>query len=988
MSFLQKIKDFFKKIFKKSKSGSITPPNESITPTIGEEQLEIKEGKKEILEEEKLKEKEIKEQKIKEYKEKKKKKPFIRKLPPDLGVEKIDSKGKTIEGRKEDKIIKKDLGRITSESRKPKKEKIPYRVKSKEKLKKFSTKIYSPFIELNFSKIGIYLIIPRQIFRSDTLLDSVIYQIKINNENKKREINAKSLNNGIFEVEKLELELEEPLLNLEIKYPDEFKDAKYIFSYNHLDPRLYIFSGRYQNRAKMIELWDANGNFNLIPKKKLWILHSDKYELELEPSFSEDLWIWDYDYPKFLDLKKKSYISLRNKATNERKKFFCDTSFYLEGKQAPSDDYDDEFPLFTGEQIFINSLRSNPKGWVVWLQPHNDEIESFIIDDNWNGEEPIILKCPEDLGIQEGGSFQIDICTKGTRIAVHQPLFFRYIPFFECKYPRELIVPTQNGHKDELIDVILDESIDNWNIITQSNIQIKTFTQNNQYQVIVPNNQDKISFSLAKNESLMKNINFEITIPRLRWRIGNQNNWTDKIQQIKRDSLNLGIEIPLEVNTNDYNNSYKIITKLYSNEGEESLQETVLNVKSNYHRCYLNQFFDTILTNYSQLTLTLNIENRANGNTYVVKYLEFSERDPIKRFYQYLLKFKGDDQKDFISYYQNYCAEYNNNKKLRLTDLFEVLKFSFNSSESLKNPGRIFRLISLINKDFRNKFINSLPGLFKNVILDLGTSGFEVKNRVDYLEFLIDFEEFFDLTPPTSKETLKLILKKGIDRINNNYLYYQRVKNIFKPEITNLDKILIQNFKNQIIRAKKMLKNAKEILRDNQFFAFCNVCYQSAFSMLRAYLFFEDNFPLNKPNLTINQMYIIAFQEELGKYLDNFNRIEANRYKIESKHAFYAYKYAEKIYTNIRNKYGFLKSKEEISEKKVQLEKFEWPFNRSEIPDVIRDFIIKHKEFKKRNQPIQNAIPRGFRKLGIVKLNYRYDKDKIIIYGLMRKTKK
>ncbi len=916
---------------------------------------------------------------------KKTQKPYIKKTPPKLG-KKEKNKKKRSSLRKEKKDLIVDLGKIFSKSRKTKKGRESERLRVDSEIRKVSTDIRSPFIEFNFSEITINLVIPKQIINLTSPISSVVYHIKINEDNFKETASIKQLNNTYYEVEKREIALHEPLQSFQITYPILFKNVKYSFNYYHKDTDLYIFSGRYQDRAKMIELWDKEGKLNLIPKKKLWIFHPDIYELGVEYNLAEDLWIWNYNTPKLVDLREKSFIYLKNRETGQLKKFACDVSFHLEGEQTPSDDFDEEFPLFTGREISLISPRINPDGWVIWLQ--NKEIGSYKLNDNWSGENPFVLKCHEDLRILEG-TFQLDIADKGMRIPI-ETIHFRYAFHIECEYPRDLVIPTRDGHKNELVCIGLEESIENWNILIDSDVHIKEDYDNNQYQIIIPKIQDTVNFSLKKDKSDIKKLNFEITIPRLKWRIGNQKEWTGKILEKNRNTLTAGIDLFLEVNTNDYNNSYKIMIQLFSAEKNQLLQETTLSMENIYHSCNLNRFFDTILTNYNHLFLSLEIINRTTDKRYpLVNILEFPDRDPIKRLYKSLLEFQRDRIEEFYQYYKNYCSKNNETKEFSVNELFEVLTLSFNQSKSLKETGLIYKLLSKINDTFRKGFENSLLGLFKNIILKMGNTGIEIKDRIEYLEFCIDFENYFDIPPPNTKDVLNLILKKEINVINDNYLYYNRLCKIFKPDISNFDDIRKNLFKKQLYKGVKILKNANDNFKDNMYLKCCESSYKAAFIMLKALLFFEHIYPKDKSYLSITQMYLIAFRENFSKYLDNFKKLREKNFNLKQNHAWYAYKNSEKIFRKIKRRYDFIYPQlKNPKNQKTSLDNFEWRFPKNDIPDVIRSYIKKIQKYKTTYHSNFCPLPPGLIKLGIREINIRYDKEEILVYGLQKKMRK
>ncbi len=963
-----KLRDYFKKLKDKLTITKVKPgPESAVKP----DEMKVEAVVKKI----KVPKREKEELKIS-------KKPYIKKTPPELGKkEKSEKKKKEIVQKKEEIIV--DLGKKPSKSRKSKKVKKPERLKVESEIRKVSAEIRRPFVELNFSELAINLIIPKQVINLTSPISSVVYRVKINEESFNEIANIKQLNNTYYEVERREIEMHEPLLSFQVKYPIIFNNTKYSFNYYHKDTALYIFSRRYKDRAKMIELWDQEGKINLIPKKKLWVLHHDLYELEVEYNLSEDLWIWNYSMPKFVDLREKSFICLKNRENGQPKKFACNISFYLEGDQTPSDDFGEEFPLFTGGAISLISPRINPDGWVIWLQ--NKEIGSHKLNDNWSGENPFDLKCPEDLGILEG-TFQLDITDKGTRIPI-ETIYFRYSLHIECEYPRELVIPTHDGHKNELICIGLEESIENWNILLNSDVLIKEVNGNNQYQIIVPKNQDTVNFSLKKKNSDFKKLMFEITIPRLKWKIGNQKEWTGKILEKNRNILITGIDLFLEVTTNDYNNSYKIMLQLFSAENNQLLQETTLIMETINHMCNLNRFFDTILTNSNHLFLSLEVINRTTNYKYpVVNILEFPDRDTIRRLYKFLLEFQRERMEEFILSYKNYCSKNNENKKFSVDELFEVLTLSFNQSNSLEDTGIIYKLLSKINYTVKKGFQNSLRGLFKNIILNKGNSGIEIKDRIEYLEFRIDFENYFDLSPPDTQDIFKLILKKNINVINDNYLFYNRLCNIFKPDISNFEDFRVNLLEKHLFNGLKRLNEANDNFENKMYSKCCESSYKAVFKTLKALLFFEHKYPDDKNYLSITQMYSIAFKENFSKYLDNFKKLHEKNYNLNQKHAWRAYKSAEEIFSKIKRGYDFFYShlKNPLKQKTI-LNKFEWRFPKNDIPDVIRDYLQKHKTQYHSNYC---SIPPGFLKFGIRELNIRYDKEEIIVYGLQIKKNK
>jgi hypothetical protein len=197
-----------------------------------------------------------------------KKKPYRKKTQIELGKkkEKKDVK-ETIKEKNEPKIIKKDLGRKTAPIRAPKKKRSNSKKRTTPKID--LTRISMPFIELNFSSFQINLVIPNQIIMLDEVVEKFHYKIELNSKKLTQTAQVSKLNTKYFKVEKIEIEIEEPLEHFKVIYPEEFKNSRYILEYFHKENEIYIFSGRYQNKAKTIELLDKDGKYNLIPKIKL-----------------------------------------------------------------------------------------------------------------------------------------------------------------------------------------------------------------------------------------------------------------------------------------------------------------------------------------------------------------------------------------------------------------------------------------------------------------------------------------------------------------------------------------------------------------------------------------------------------------------------------------------------------------------------------------------------------------------------------------------
>ena len=890
-NIIERLQNFISRIKQKLGKKKDIPISEKVT-TVKEEREELKSFQENDQEITTAEEDEIK-----------KKKPYIKKTPNKLGKGKISRGEKASrQKQKEEEIIY--LGNIYAKPRKPKKLETSKKDTKLETSRRLISEIRRPYIELDFSLYEIVLVIPTQIIKLDAPINSVNYKIEINNKKITRSTKIRNIDDKFHEVEKIAVELTTPLQNFQIEYPQEFRKTRYVFRYKHKDLDLYIFNGRYRNRAKMIELWNEEGNLNIIPKKKIWILHSDECQLEKTPNLIEDtFWIWNFDNPKLLDLTNASSISLRNIKNNKFKRYPCDVEFYLEGKIIPGDDFDTEYPIFTSNEISIHSPRINQEGWIVWLQ--NEGIGADLIHDNWTGENPIILTCPDDLSI-DCGSFQIDICSKKNRIPI-QTLFFRYVPIMKIEYPRDLIIPDENGHKPERVEIDLKHDISQWDLNTDQTINSQIDTLRKEFLIEIPKKIDTVNLTLEKKKLTQEKFELEITIPRLKWRIGEKQEWTGRVHQIKRESLASGIDFPIEVMTNDYHNQYQIDSVLRVYNTLEDLQEFKLERKYSFYSFYLNPFFTTILSSNEKLGFYFRITNITRKKEYDVIYLIIPETEKsINDYFRYLLNCPFKEKNQIISYFNNYSKK--SQIPTTLNQLFEILTLAFNSSESLENPGKIFDLISKANKKFQIAFIESLPRMFKNIILNMGTTGHEIRDKIEYLRFIDDFKKSFNITVPKSQNIFKAIVdqKKAIYSVINNHEYYNRVFDILEEDIPDIKIILL---KKGLKEAIKILQKAKEHFNYEDYNSVCILCYKSAFLMLKSYLNFKD-IRINSQDQTIYKMYLIGFKEELGKYLDNYKRMGYRRQTLNRNHSMAARTITEIIYKEIKNRFSFLKRKE------------------------------------------------------------------------------
>ncbi|MCD6220520.1 hypothetical protein J7K43_09095 [Candidatus Calescamantes bacterium] len=367
-------------------------------------------------------------------------KPRVKKSPTEQKKHKTTiEKEKRIHRAKEKEV---DLGKTRKttttkhvSSAKELLQKTQNEFKKSEKPSLSLSHILSPYIEINFDEAKVFLVLPKQILSIDTVdissQNEFEYRLKINSE-KKRIIAKVSKNEKTIEIEEKRIELKEPLHAFEVNFPEEISGKTY--KYKHKDNIFYIFlpSG---NSGKMYCLYDETGTVNSLPKRNVWILLYEDFELLIEPDIIEERWIWENYQPLNINLKELNELIIRNRKTGTEKRISCEPTFTFDTNNAIFDDFGEISPIFTGDNIKINAPNKNSSGWAVWIQ--NKRAGSKLVKNDWTGDEPLVLNLPDDLPC-EWGEFQIDICEqKGEPITT---LFFRYVPSLRLQYNKELIL--------------------------------------------------------------------------------------------------------------------------------------------------------------------------------------------------------------------------------------------------------------------------------------------------------------------------------------------------------------------------------------------------------------------------------------------------------------------------------------------------------------------------------------------------------------------
>ena len=535
-------------------------------------------------------------------------KPYIKKPPPEKGKREPIEQPR-IERKPSSTELKKtiDLGDIPKKwrTRVPRKsqndENIGWEKADKtQEERELAISIESPFVEINLDEAKIYLILPKQQFKANTVdktSQQLSYRLELNGEQQEVHVKTTTEGDGCVVVEEKRIPLEEPLETFKVAFPDELQGREY--NYNHNGKELYVFVAIGNNRGRMYPLYDKDGNINLLPKRYIWMLLDEDFESQTEPDITEERWIWKKYQPSRIDLSEIDSVVIKHKISGEKKSFGLQSTFHLEGGQLIEDDFRKECPLFTGKTLKIVAPDENQSGWNLWIQ---NKVAGYKVKENWTGKAPLVLKLPEDLPC-DCGEFQLDVCKQSTRIA-DETLFFRFIPYIEFHYPKELLIPdTKKGHSSSMISIKLDGDGE-WKLKSEGSQLVKSI-ESSSYQLELSSEKDTARFSISKQGRLETILNFKITISRLKWRTSKQKTWSDKIHEIKREELIAGEDFYLFVRINDFDNQYDLLSILETN--NQKLQPTGFVRKGMDYQLLLNQFRDTIGNNKSEITLGVEI---------------------------------------------------------------------------------------------------------------------------------------------------------------------------------------------------------------------------------------------------------------------------------------------------------------------------------------------------------------------------------------------
>lgn len=494
----------------------------------------------------------------------------------------------------------------------------------KTKEREVTARIEAPCVELDLDEAKAFLVFPNQQVKLSTpgsIPQQLNYKLVLNG--REQIVGVKVIEDSQYsaKVEERRIEVEGPLENFQAVFPDELQGRTY--GYKHGNGEFYAFIAIGNNRGRMHYLYDKEGNINPVPKRDVWMLLREGFELGTEPDMIWDRWAWDNYQPWHINLKKTNELGVKNRQTGEEERIPCETTFSIEGEQLVGDDFKDQGPLFLGKSAKIKALKENPSGWIVWIQ--NKQAGYRIINESWTGIEALELTLPDDLPC-ECGEFQVDICSQDERVPV-ETLFFRYVSFLQIEHQEELIVPDPyHGHRSEIIKVVLGSNFQDWELSTREKIDLMA----DGCQIELPPEKDILHLSITKRGKPETQIGLRMTIPRLKWGTSKQKVWNDKPLQIKRDELITGEDLYLFVCTNDFDTRYDFLAILEAN--DQKLQEAKFIRKGMIYNLLLNQFYDTLKKNKGKVVLRIEIRKAKNdqelGQAEIIYFPEAVKEKP------------------------------------------------------------------------------------------------------------------------------------------------------------------------------------------------------------------------------------------------------------------------------------------------------------------------------------------------------------------------
>ncbi|MCL4378276.1 MAG: hypothetical protein M1409_07855 [Actinobacteria bacterium] len=414
--------------------------------------------------------------------------------------------------------------RISKSSDKVKILSVEEKKEEKEDAKKKNI-ILKPYIEFELDKQKINLVFPEQQFTNINYpTENWSYKLRLNGIEVSLPVNIEKIENTLI-IKKKTHKIEEPIENLTIKFPNFFNFEE--LDYIHRDKDIYIFTSFSSKKCKMHYLYNATGGVNPIPRKDIWVLLKDNCDFITNPNNTAELWFWEKYRPAFFKLKEINELIFQDHS-GILVEIPYENNFILEGSII-KDGLFDESPLFIGNLALLNSKYENPDGWNIWIQ--NKQLgHDKLISNNWTGTKPLEIKFSDSLPCRFG-EFQLSICTKNSKKPV-DIIFFRYIEFIAFNYKNSLILPYENGHKDEKIQILFNEDSGDWKIITQDTTEkIKEG-----YELIIKE-KDVADFNIANIHNPRIRLPIRIRIPKLLWKLSENKKFVDKEIDLTRDNI-------------------------------------------------------------------------------------------------------------------------------------------------------------------------------------------------------------------------------------------------------------------------------------------------------------------------------------------------------------------------------------------------------------------------------------------------------------------
>lgn len=468
-------------------------------------------------------------------------------------------------------------------------------------------RIQAPYFEISLNEGKVYIVFPEQLLELDSipLSEQIVYSVEINGKKKEISTRVRIHNETNLSVDEAKITLDEPFSKFKVIYPEILQQREY--NYTHNDKSLYFFVAVGNDRGRMFYSFDPAGNPNPLPKKNLWILLKDNLEVGTEGILRniEEIWIWENYQPNLVDTSEISSLEIRGKSDEGKKYFGLEKSFQLEGELLVGDDFRKESPLFSGTTVKITAPYVYDEGWRVWISEKRGNYK--LVSDNWTGETPLELKCPEDLPCNYG-EFQIDICPPGSRIS-DDTLFFRWIPTIKLNYDRQLTLPNRNsGHESAKLSLCFDDC-SRWKVVSQENYPVELV--DNAYLVTLPAEKDSARLHISQHEQSDISVVIQASIPRLRWRTSMDDVWLCTPIKVSARELESGKQFDLIMKTNDIYGKY-VFEGILKHQ-EKQLQIGNFKRKGMGYVLPLNQFFDTIKSHRGITTLITKIWTDGRG---------------------------------------------------------------------------------------------------------------------------------------------------------------------------------------------------------------------------------------------------------------------------------------------------------------------------------------------------------------------------------------